>query len=296
MLLKRGPSQICRMSSDSGRTSASSSGARARAESMPDDESLVSSFVASMPAVYRDRFAPEAVREHAQIVLERGDATAHAALWQELPGGAAGICVVADDRPGLLSLISIALTQHELDVSAAQIYGRSLPGGSVEAVDLFWVTLLDARGGQHPGAPDRMEISAMGGTLASLIERTRARPHDAPAPHPTDRRVPGGGARRARFAYEAETSGCVLIVEAADRPGLLLTVARTLFELGTQIVRSDVITIRGRAVDRFHVTEIDGGALSPSRCSQIERAIDHVLEQPFRRAAYAASSNGSRSR
>src|SRR4030095_1115345 len=237
-----------------------------------------------MPPVYRDRFAPEVLREHAQIVLQRGDATAHAALWQELPGGAAGICVAADARPGLLALISIALTRHELDVSAAQIYGRSLPGGSVEAVDLFWVTRSDARSGQHPGAPDRMEISAMGNTLASLIERTQAPSHDASVQHPTDRRAAGGGAAAGRLAYQAETSGSVLVVEAADRPGLLLTVARTLFELGTQIVRSDVITIRGRAVDRFHVTEIDGGELSPSRRSQIELAIEHVLEQPFRRA------------
>jgi len=276
------------MSADFGRASASGAGERARFASTPDEESLVTSFVASMPPVYRERFAPDVSRKHAQIVRQRGDATAHADLWQELPGGTAGVCVVADDRPGLLSLISIALTRHELDVSAAQIYGRSLPDGGVEAVDLFWVSRSDVRRGQELGSPDRAEITAMGRTLASLIDSAQELPRNAAA-RAVDRRASGDGARRARFAYEAETSGCVLIVEAADRPGLLLTVARTLFEVGTQIVRSDVITIRGRAVDRFHVTETDGSALSESRRSQIELAIEQALEQPFRRTAYSAS-------
>jgi len=278
------------MSADFGRAPASSVGERPRFASTADDESLVRSFVASMPAVYRERFPADVSREHARIVQERDGATAHADVWQELPGGTAGICVVADDRPGLLSLIGIALTRHELDVRSAQIYGRSLPHGGMEAVDLFWVSRWDLGRGRELGGADCAEITAMGRTLASLIERARDLPREAGNVRATDRQSSGDAARRARFAYEAETSSCVLIVEAADRPGLLLTVARTLFELGTQIVRSDVMTIRGRAVDRFHVTETDGSALSASRRTQIENAIEQVLEQPFRRTAYASSN------
>ena len=56
----------------------------------------------------------------------RGDAPAHVEIWRRLPQGGAVACIVADDRPGLLSLISASLVAQSLDIVSAQAYTRAL--------------------------------------------------------------------------------------------------------------------------------------------------------------------------
>ena len=53
--------------------------------------------------------------------------------------GRAALCVVAEDRPGLLSAIAAALVSHKLDVITALVFSRVASGGDVEAVDFLWV-------------------------------------------------------------------------------------------------------------------------------------------------------------
>src|SRR5579864_8556022 len=98
----------------------------------------VEAFYDSMPARYRELFDSTDAREHLDIVARRGRANAHAEIWRRLPDGGAILCVIAHDRPGLLSFISAALVVHTLDVVAAQVYTRVTPEGA-EAVDFFWL-------------------------------------------------------------------------------------------------------------------------------------------------------------
>src|SRR5258708_29293606 len=78
-------------------------------------------FSASMPPRYRVLFAPRTIRKHAGICHRRARRPAHAEVWRTLADGSAAMCVVADDRPGLLSAIAAALVSHHLDVITALV-------------------------------------------------------------------------------------------------------------------------------------------------------------------------------
>src|SRR5688572_21917525 len=112
---------------------------------------LTEQFIASMPAAYSRAFGEADAEEHARIVLSRGSEPGKVVTWRSLPQGVAILCVVTDDRPGLVALVSSAFLAHALDVRAAQIYCRNTGDGAVEAVDFFWLrnvtsgTALDAR-------------------------------------------------------------------------------------------------------------------------------------------------------
>src|SRR5687767_1210361 len=100
---------------------------------------LTEQFIASMPAAYIRAFGEADAEEHARIVLSRGSELAKVVTWRSLPRGVAILCVVTDDRPGLVALVSSAFLAHALDVRAAQIYCRSCTDGRLEAVDFFWL-------------------------------------------------------------------------------------------------------------------------------------------------------------
>src|SRR5262245_45314480 len=80
---------------------------------------FMTQFLASMPAAYRAAFTAHDAEEHAQIVYERGMEPVRVVVWRTLPQGILVMCVVADDRPGLVSLVSAAFVAHGLDVRSA---------------------------------------------------------------------------------------------------------------------------------------------------------------------------------
>jgi [protein-PII] uridylyltransferase len=222
-----------------------------------------------MPASYRDVFDETAILAHAAIVERRGADSTRVEIWRELPERTVAICVVADDRPGLLSRVSAALVAHDLDVVAAQAYCRTREEDvGVEAVDFFWVRRLAKTGGTP--APIRpQDIAAMGETFEALV-RGRAT-FEGAARYATAVRAASG---TARVRFEAEAQGStVLTVEAQDRPGLLLRISKALFRERVQIVRSDVSTREGVVLDRFYLTELDGAPLRPGRRLALQTAV-----------------------
>lgn len=104
------------------------------------------SFEASMPERYRETFDAEAVAEHAGIVARRGNLPAHVEVCGRLPDGVTIVCVVADDRPGLLSRIAASLVIHSMDILSAQAYTRISPAGTGEAVDFLWLRRIGTGG------------------------------------------------------------------------------------------------------------------------------------------------------
>jgi len=69
----------------------------------------------------------------------------------------------------------------------------------------------------------------------------------------------------------------VLVVEAPDRPGMLLAITLEIFQAGAQIVRSLVRTSAGRAFNRFELAEFNGSPLSAERGEQIRSAVFAAL-------------------
>jgi len=236
-----------------------------------DDE--VRAFVQSMPAHYRG-YDSETVRAHASIALSRGTSRVRLHPWRQLTGGGVAICVVAPDRPGLLSLIAAAMTSHDLDVMAAQIYTRSLPYGASEALDLFWLRRRPLARRPRDITPDELQqvesllADLIGGDelAGRLIENTVV-----------DVSYSAPGLTWVRFDDDRDGAS-VLVVQTYDRPGLLLTVSRALFCVDVQVVRSEVNTTQGRVLDRFHIIDFDGHAIPPEKRPDIEAAVLEALE------------------
>ena len=235
-------------------------------------EDAVRRFAATLPGSYRMHFSWTQVARHACIALARGVRRAHVDSFGSM-SRMTPLCIVADDCPGLLWLISVALIVHRLDVLKAHVYCRRRPDGRTEAFDLIWVRRAPGAPGEEPISVN--EIRAIGELLEALLTG-RA---DAHARAGSEVTTPGMDQEppRVTFVMDAESNASLLAIEAPDRPGLLLAIARALFEAGVQIVRAEVATVGARALDTFYVMELDGGAITPERRAEIEIAARAAL-------------------
>jgi len=257
-----------------------------RAMSREEEESFAA-YVASMPAEYRGAFDLDATRAHAGVVRRRGDRSTHVEIWRELSERAVAICVVADDRPGLLSRISGALVAQRIDVVSAHAYCRLREDGAVEAVDLLWIRRLPGPTGTI--APIRArDVLALGETIDRVAAGNDA-DEGSGAPTSAPASLPGAGSARVRFETDAHDGSTMLTVEAVDRPGLLLAVTQALFRAEVQIVGLRATTERGCAVDRFKLIDAGGTPLRRERLFALQIAILGAIDEgtlaPQRRSA-----------
>jgi [protein-PII] uridylyltransferase len=219
--------------------------------------SATASFEASMPERYREAFDAAAIAQHAAIVARRGRSPAHMEVCARLPDGISVVCVVADDRPGLLSRIAASLVIHSMDILSAQAYTRVSPTGAGEAVDFLWLRRIAAGG---PALADE-ECARIADVLCALVMGERSVDAEVSGARPVPRQ-----AFATRIAMsEMDKGELVMTIEASDRPGLLLAITRTLFRAGVQIIASDATTVNGRVVDRFTIVEIDGSPVNEKR-------------------------------
>jgi [protein-PII] uridylyltransferase len=236
--------------------------------------SLDPTFRASMPERYLRAFDETAVGEHAAIAARREGGPAHLEIWRQQPKGVGVLCVVADDRPGLLSFISAALAIQRMDVLAAQAYTRRLPDGGGEAFDLLWLRRDAAAGHGLPVL--EADVEGIGGVLRELITGRlsieaaveRARP---------SRSVPPGASTHVTFDDD-EDEGLVVTIETFDRPGLLLAITLALFRAKVQILSSDAVTRSGRVVDRFAIVEVDGSPIQRNRRGVVQIAVLEAMD------------------
>lgn len=236
----------------------------------------VDEFTATMPADYARLYSREEIAEHAAIVARRRLEPAHAELWRPVSTSGAVVCIVADDHPGFLSTVSAVLYLHELDVVTAQIYCRKRADGVSEAVDLFWVR-PNVHHAHHQLQPD--EIASVKRVLGELVVRQAC-------PDPiTPRRqgpVEPDAVPLARVFFETQplrAGNYVLVVEALDFPGLLLSVARALHRQNLDILASDIRTEGTRVHDRFTVADTLGEPLAPRRLAAIRAAVVAALRE-----------------
>jgi [protein-PII] uridylyltransferase len=230
------------------------------------ERNLVSTFLASMPAHYGERFDLGVAREHAAIAERRRSGAVHAEIWRALPGGVAGVCVLADDRPGLLSFVSAALVVHGLDVEAAHAFTRATD--PPEAFDVFWLR----RDGGIKAAVMPGDIVRVVETLQELVTDRKTIDEVAREAHRRRTAVPPAGSTRVAWVQESPGE-TVLTVETFDRPGLLLAITSALFRARVQIVSSEATISRGRIVDRFTLVEFDGAPLRASRRGTLQVAV-----------------------
>jgi UTP:GlnB (protein PII) uridylyltransferase len=218
-------------------------------------------FLASMPVAYARAFDASDIDEHAQIVARRGKQLVHAEGCAS--GGGRLVCVVADDRPGLLSLMTDALLVQAIGIEGAQAYVRPRSDAADEAI-----ALLDLN-----QVIDGAELVAFLQTLGELIaEDIRV---SAVAGSALPRRE---SSRRVYFELEALRRGeYVLLVEAPDADGLLHAIASALHAQGVRIVACQIGTVSGVARDRFEIAAANGRRFDAVELCDIQLAVLEVL-------------------
>jgi [protein-PII] uridylyltransferase len=238
----------------------------------------IEALLASMPERYLLANAPESIVHHARVVAERAGRAAHVGRIPSRHTGAAELCVVAADRPGLLASIAAAITANRLEVLAAQVYSRQGEAGS-EAVDLFWVRDREGGTGEIDRALPRLarDLADVCAARVDAAELLRGR-------------VGGGSPWRERPSPAVTTEvllddrasprHTVVEVFAKDRPGLLYRLARALHEVGLSIALSKINTEGMRVADVFYVAELDGSKVAPgARYKQIHEALLHAIQE-----------------
>jgi [protein-PII] uridylyltransferase len=229
-------------------------------------------FSSSMPPRYRVLFDPRTTTKHAAVCYRRGRRPAYSEVWRTLADGCAALCVVADDRPGLLSAAAAALVFHRLDVITALVFSRTVPGGGQEAVDLVWVRRANSDDKASIGDDEAASVGeVLSAILSGNISVEQIASRTAAAPPSGDPHVV------VRFEDVDDEGLAALFVEAPDRPGVLLTITLEVFQQGAQIVRSLVRTASGRAFNHFELAEFSGAPLSAERREQISAAVHAAL-------------------
>ncbi|MCA9627400.1 MAG: hypothetical protein KC766_07030 [Myxococcales bacterium] len=250
----------------------------------PDQDAEVASFANTMPREYRQRHHPNAIWHHSRTSADRASAVN---VGTFSPGGlttGVPLCVVADDRPGLLARICIGLEALNLDVRDAEAYLRRRLDGRVEAVDLVWVRPTGPRALAPWNATESLaEIKSVLNVVVerhleagALLERVTRAPTNV------------GHTRISWVMAEGLLMG--VDVETQDRPGLLLALAAALAHERLNIVRSVVKTMGKRAVDRFYFCELDGTAVGGDRQTQIRARLLEVIGRPNVELGHASPS------
>jgi UTP:GlnB (protein PII) uridylyltransferase len=234
----------------------------------------IARFLDSMPARYARDFEPAVIAQHAAAWSARGDRITSVSHFSSQEPSEDALCLIADDRPGLLSMFAAAFVSVELDVIAAKAYTRHPRGRPAEAVDLFWV-----RRAGRDNEPDEGSIEDMGRLLARLTEILQ---DPAPMSNLSVYSEPGVRASSSptlvRFIEGRAGTLSTLEIETEDRFGLLLAMSRAVYEQRAAIESCEVRTKRHRVFDVFSITELDGSPISAARRLEIQVAVMSAIE------------------
>lgn len=210
---------------------------------------------------------------HYAIAEARGDEPVSIGVF---PSGRAGtaLCVVAEDRPGLLATISASLVLSRLDVIEAEAYTRRRTSSATEALDVFWVRHDPPELRNEPVGPEHVAQlkSTLVGLLAGKLDAARI---GEPTRHVA---TPSAVETVVRFIEDRDGSFATLEVETGDRSGLLLALSQALFNQRVQIVASQVKTTGTRVFDRFSIVELDGAPISATRRLEIQVAVLSAID------------------
>jgi UTP:GlnB (protein PII) uridylyltransferase len=250
-------------------------------------------FVETLPAAYREKFPPTTVEIHARLA-QRREGPVELGVFERL-GDLTGVCIIADDRAGLLAMISEALVVCDIDVVNAEAFTRQVePAGDTttgdgapkgntrfEAMDLFWLRKVE----RERSLPlESQDLERLRTTLVGLLDQSLPLGQVPTAPSAVTK-----SESRVRFIEYDEGALSTLEIETEDRSGLLLAVSRALFGQNVQVVRCEVRTDAARrVVDRFKIAERDGAPVGPSRRLEIQVAVLSAIE-PAKRLGIAST-------
>lgn len=226
----------------------------------------MNAFAATMPDAYERLYGPSEIAEHAGIVSRRGTRLVHAELWQSAKGPI--LCVVAEDRPGLLALVTDALLAQGMAIQSARAFCREVGKDRVEAVDF-----LELRA---PGGPEDVAAHLTGDALQGFAQSLSELIAEdmAHARQPTLAEL----STRVYFERQSLAEGrYLLVVDARDSDGLLHAVSSALHAKAMRILACEIRTVDHRARDRFEVEPTSQRALNDGELCDVQLAVLDAL-------------------
>jgi [protein-PII] uridylyltransferase len=238
-------------------------------------------FIQALPARYFLTVPPGLAPRHLRLLSlarERalaGVITQHAALDRS------DVAITARDRPGLLATIAGVFAAHRIDIQHAEVFSTpddpSLGWLAGRALDVFELR------GPEEGAVDRARWRAARGDLARVLAGEESldalmarRLRASSLPQKPLPRVP----TKVVIDNDSARAHSVVDVFAADRVGLLHTLARTFFELGLTVDLARITTEGHRAADAFYVRTAEGARLEGERAARVVDALSEALARP----------------
>ena len=235
------------------------------------DRPFLEHYLRALPPRYLYANEPDAIVRHARIALvaQKQSATITALGTLE---PYVELCVIAEDRPGLLALITATFAHAKLKVLGAQIYSWTGPDGVGRSLDLFWV-----RSGQDSGivlkAVPRLEQKLrelLAGKFdpVQLVMGPRGQAPLSSRPTPPV-------ATKVNVDNRCASNHTVIEVITRDRYGLLFRLANALHLAGVSIDLAKVNTEGERVADVFYVVDGPAGGkiTNPDRVEQIRQLI-----------------------
>jgi len=267
------------LAGESERVSARRTSVRARVLSLwgeRDDRGFIEHFISGLPERYFYANEPEQIIEHAlfahsarsRVASLRRAAVSHPyfELW-----------VVADDQPGLLALITAALSHAKVKVRSAQVYSWIGQDGRSRSLDIFWLrgpedperaerllTRLEReieRAIVEPGAPDALERHALSG-------------HRAPS------RLELRVATEVNVDNKSASNYTVVEVITRDQPALLFVLSHALQQAGLSIWFAKINTEGERVIDVFYVSDRERGkVVAAAEIARVRKALIDAVDR-----------------
>jgi [protein-PII] uridylyltransferase len=247
-----------------------------------EDRDFIEHFISGLPERYFYANEPSAIVAHARFA--RAAQARVASIRQgTLNHPYFELWVVADDRPGLLAMITGTLSRSKLKVRSAEVYSWIGRDGRSRSLDIFWV-----RG------PDDAEAARM--LLPKLerdLEKIFAGTIDAAE---LERRALSATRNnrlsRHRFRTEVNVDNksasnhTVIEVITQDRPALLFALSSTLQQAGLSIWFAKINTEGERVVDVFYVSNPLGEkVLDSGQIADVKTALSRSIDRLDARAA-----------
>ncbi|RMF24855.1 MAG: [protein-PII] uridylyltransferase [Deltaproteobacteria bacterium] len=241
----------------------------------PDEAERMARFLDAMPASYLLANTSDRIIEHWRLFESRAGGRFRCGVAHFPRRGFSELTIVTDDQPGLFVRLAGLLTAHRLGVGSAKIVTAT--AGFV--IDTFRIDHADVEG--DPQSPERWARllddidAALAGRLdvdALVAEMRRTTP--APlAVRKARQRV----LTKVEIDNQVSRDFTVIDVYAADRPGLLFTIASCIYHLGLVIHSAKITTRVNQVLDVFYVTETGGGKVTdPERHREI---VDIILDR-----------------
>ena len=182
---------------------------------------------------------------------------------------------IADDRPGLLAMITATLAAVRFKILSAQVNNWVDNFGRTRALDLFWV-----RGGTSPE------------TVQAALPRLQRDFERLISKELTPAELVLGGNRRSAWSdrpmpsiatdvhvdNRASVNQTVIEVTTRDQAGLLFWLSHTLQALGLQISLAKINTEGNQVADVFYVTDEKGAKVTdPDRIEAIKTRLSSTI-------------------